>query len=219
MECFHRRTAADVSQRRSACLASIVVVLPPGNDAEATLAQVKRCFPQAWRRYVSSELASDQIERAFRVVSCIVSGSLEAASLVEIVRRAPSGSAFIITEAAAYRTPDGGTPSNSSALSEDFWVGHLHSLVALLQAAAEPSLAYVAVDAGEFLPDRPEHRDLLHTTRDGLLGIQDPARSCRAELLSDDYFHAVQEAVKSVAVKMRSRSGYPMTEQRWSTVY
>ncbi|MBR0684459.1 hypothetical protein JQ594_00905 [Bradyrhizobium manausense] len=157
--------------------ASIVVVLPPGNDAGATLIELKRCFLQAWRRYVGSELASDQLERAFRAVGCIVSTSLEAASLVEIVQRAPSGSAFIVTEAAAYRTPDGTASSHISALPEDFWVNHLHSLVALLQAAAEPSLAYVAVDAGEFLPARPEHRDLLHTTRDGLLGIQDPARS------------------------------------------
>ena len=30
---------------------------------------------------------------------------------------------------------------------------------------------------------------------------------CRAELLADDYFHAVQEAVKSVAAKLRNRTG------------
>ena len=30
---------------------------------------------------------------------------------------------------------------------------------------------------------------------------------CRSELLADNYFHAVQEAVKSVADKMRSRTG------------
>lgn len=30
---------------------------------------------------------------------------------------------------------------------------------------------------------------------------------CRAELLAEDYFHAVQEAVKSVASKMRERTG------------
>ena len=30
---------------------------------------------------------------------------------------------------------------------------------------------------------------------------------CRAELLADDYFHAVQEALKSVADKMRSKTG------------
>ncbi len=30
---------------------------------------------------------------------------------------------------------------------------------------------------------------------------------CRAELLADNYFHAVQEAVKSVADKMRKRTG------------
>ncbi|WP_413469295.1 TIGR02391 family protein, partial [Pseudomonas gessardii] len=35
----------------------------------------------------------------------------------------------------------------------------------------------------------------------------DVLRFCRAELLADNYFHAVQEAVKSVADKMRSRAG------------
>ena len=35
----------------------------------------------------------------------------------------------------------------------------------------------------------------------------DVLRFCRAELLVDDYFHAVQEAVKSVADKMRARTG------------
>lgn len=32
-------------------------------------------------------------------------------------------------------------------------------------------------------------------------------RFCRAELLADNYFHAVQEAVKSVAEKMRASTG------------
>ncbi|QDK35498.1 TIGR02391 family protein [Sphingomonas sp. IC081] len=35
----------------------------------------------------------------------------------------------------------------------------------------------------------------------------DVLRFCRAELLADNYFHAVQEAVKSVADKMRVRTG------------
>lgn len=30
---------------------------------------------------------------------------------------------------------------------------------------------------------------------------------CRAELVADDYFHAVEEAVKSVAVKIRAKTG------------
>nr|WP_283950676.1 TIGR02391 family protein [Pseudomonas extremaustralis] len=35
----------------------------------------------------------------------------------------------------------------------------------------------------------------------------DVLRFCRSELLADNYFHAVQEAVKSVAAKMRDRTG------------
>nr|WP_246804440.1 TIGR02391 family protein [Mesorhizobium mediterraneum] len=32
-------------------------------------------------------------------------------------------------------------------------------------------------------------------------------RFCRQELLQDNYFHAVLEAVKSIAAKVRSRTG------------
>ncbi len=35
----------------------------------------------------------------------------------------------------------------------------------------------------------------------------DVLRFCRAELLADDYFHAVQEAVKSVGEKLRAKTG------------
>jgi uncharacterized protein (TIGR02391 family) len=35
----------------------------------------------------------------------------------------------------------------------------------------------------------------------------DVLRFCREELLADDYFHAVMEAVKSVADKLRARTG------------
>jgi uncharacterized protein (TIGR02391 family) len=35
----------------------------------------------------------------------------------------------------------------------------------------------------------------------------DVLRFCRAELIADDYFHAVQEAVKSVADKIRTKTG------------
>jgi uncharacterized protein (TIGR02391 family) len=35
----------------------------------------------------------------------------------------------------------------------------------------------------------------------------DVLRFCRAELVADNYFHAVLEATKSVAVKLRAKSG------------
>src|SRR3546814_8063376 len=49
--------------------------------------------------------------------------------------------------------------------------------------------------------------DLLRADLEGRGVHADVLKFCRAELLADDYFHAVQEAVKSVADKMRSRTG------------
>ena len=46
----------------------------------------------------------------------------------------------------------------------------------------------------------------LRTDLEGRGVHPDVLRFCRAELLADNYFHAVQEAVKSVADKMRSRT-------------
>src|SRR3546814_4701049 len=49
--------------------------------------------------------------------------------------------------------------------------------------------------------------DLLRADLEGRGVHADVLKFCRAELLADDYFHAVQEAVKSVADKMRTRTG------------
>lgn len=152
---------------------NITIVLPPGSEGSASLAELRTAFSEGWRR-TGHELPP---ERAFRVVNCTVSETLEATPLVDIVRNGARESAYVVADAASYRTSDAVGFSHNSALPEDFWVGHLHALTSLLRAAAETSLAYVAVDAGEFLPDRPESRDLLHTTRDGLLGIGRPERN------------------------------------------
>jgi hypothetical protein len=150
---------------------SITIVLTPGNDGSALLAELKTAFSEGWRRCTGHVLPPAELEKAFRVVNCAVSETLEAGSLVDVVGRGARERAYVVANAASYRTSGSVSSSYNSALPEDFWVGHLHVLTSLLRAAAETSLTYVVMDAGEYLPDRPEHRDLLHTTRDGLLGI------------------------------------------------
>jgi uncharacterized protein (TIGR02391 family) len=61
------------------------------------------------------------------------------------------------------------------------------------QATTLPEAQRRAKELRTDLETRGVHPDVLHF--------------CRAELLADDYFHAVQEAVKSVADKMRVRTG------------
>ena len=62
-------------------------------------------------------------------------------------------------------------------------------------------------DAAKTLPEAKRRARDLRADLEGRGVHPDVLRFCRAELLADDYFHAVQEAVKSVADKMRARTG------------
>lgn len=87
-----------------------------------------------------------------------------------------------------------------------------------LRAKLNQALAFaglVVAESGELqsaavavtLPEAQRRARDLRTDLETRGVHPDVLRFCRAELLADDYFHAVQEAVKSVADKMRSRTG------------
>jgi uncharacterized protein (TIGR02391 family) len=57
------------------------------------------------------------------------------------------------------------------------------------------------------LPEAQRRAMELRSDLEGRGVHPDVLRFCRAELLADNYFHAVQEAVKSVAAKLRDRTG------------
>lgn len=61
--------------------------------------------------------------------------------------------------------------------------------------------------AAKTLPEAQRRARELRADLEGRGVHADVLAFCRAELLADDYFHAVQEAVKSVADKMRRRTG------------
>ena len=89
-----------------------------------------------------------------------------------------------------------------------------------IRMAANVALAFVGLqmqDNGKFtkvaaaatLKDAERRANDLHATL-AARGIHpDVLRFCRAELLEDNYFHAVREAAKSVAQKVRDRTGHP----------
>jgi uncharacterized protein (TIGR02391 family) len=64
-----------------------------------------------------------------------------------------------------------------------------------------------AIEAAQTLPEAQRRARELRTDLEGRGVHPDVLKFCRAELLADNYFHAVQEAVKSVAEKMRTRTG------------
>lgn len=65
----------------------------------------------------------------------------------------------------------------------------------------------VSADAVSTLPEAARRARELRSDLELRRVHPDVIAFCRAELVADDYFHAVQEAVKSVASKIRSRTG------------
>ncbi|WP_455232466.1 TIGR02391 family protein [Geopseudomonas aromaticivorans] len=63
------------------------------------------------------------------------------------------------------------------------------------------------VEAAQTLPEAKRRAQDLRADMEGRGVHPDVLSFCRAELVTDNYFHAVQEAVKSVADKMRTRTG------------
>ncbi|MCB2080345.1 MAG: TIGR02391 family protein [Novosphingobium sp.] len=64
-----------------------------------------------------------------------------------------------------------------------------------------------SAEAAKTLPEAQRRARDLRADLEGRGVHPDVLAFCRAELLADNYFHAVQEAVKSVADKMRRLSG------------
>ena len=64
-----------------------------------------------------------------------------------------------------------------------------------------------SADVAQTLPEAQRRARDLRADLEGRGVPPDVLKFCRAELLADNYFHAVQEAVKSVADKMRNRTG------------
>ncbi|WP_454621997.1 TIGR02391 family protein [Bradyrhizobium cenepequi] len=62
-------------------------------------------------------------------------------------------------------------------------------------------------EAAQTLPEAQRRARDLRADLEGRGVHPDVLKFCRAELLADNYFHAVQEGVKSVADKMRRRTG------------
>src|ERR1700730_6930081 len=84
---------------------------------------------------------------------------------------------------------------------------HLNRALAFAGLAMDASGTLAAVEQARTLSEAQRRAQELRadlTTR----GVHpDVLRFCREELLADNYFHAVMEAVKSVADKLRARTG------------
>ena len=83
----------------------------------------------------------------------------------------------------------------------------LNQALAFAGLVVEQTGELKTAEVAQTLPEAQRRARELRADMEGRGVHPDVLRFCRAELLADDYFHAVQEAVKSVADKMRSRTG------------
>lgn len=83
----------------------------------------------------------------------------------------------------------------------------LNQALAFAGLVVDQTGALNSAEIAQTLPEAQRRARELRADLEGRGVHPDVLRFCRAELLADNYFHAVQEAVKSVADKMRSSTG------------
>jgi uncharacterized protein (TIGR02391 family) len=83
----------------------------------------------------------------------------------------------------------------------------LNQALAFAGLVVDEAGSLAATETARTLPEAQRRARELRSDLEGRGVHPDVLKFCRAELLANDYFHAVQEAVKSVADKMRSRTG------------
>jgi uncharacterized protein (TIGR02391 family) len=84
---------------------------------------------------------------------------------------------------------------------------NLNRAVAFAGLGVDSTGAIEAVEKASSLPEAQQRARELRADLSTRGVHPDVLRFCREELLADNYFHAVMEAVKSVAEKLRLRSG------------
>ena len=80
-------------------------------------------------------------------------------------------------------------------------------ILAFVGLQFEPNGKFAKINAAATLAEAEERASRLRSSLQARGVHVDVLRFCRAELLQDNYFHAVLEASKSVAEKIRLRSG------------
>ena len=86
---------------------------------------------------------------------------------------------------------------------------NLNQALAFAGLVVDEAGAIIRVDRATTLPEAQRRAHELRSDLETCGVHTDVLRFCRAELLAEDYFHAVLEAVKSVADKLRSKTGLP----------
>jgi uncharacterized protein (TIGR02391 family) len=84
---------------------------------------------------------------------------------------------------------------------------HLNKALAFAGLAVEPSGTLISVERAQTLSEAQRRASDLREDLELRSVHPDVLKFCREELLAENYFHAILEATKSVADKLRSKTG------------
>lgn len=157
-----------------------VIIVPASANVSDAHALAWGGFVSSFERLARRKLEGDE-EAWFRArfeVRKASDGRI--ASVVALIGEQPERTAVIVIEAAAYRddavapfVPDG---AQTPLAPEDVWVPQLHALADAAVSAAREKNLYVAIDANELTPIRPDLEALLRSIeRCGVMGGTDDA--------------------------------------------
>jgi len=164
-----------VNSSKAPVVKKFVVVLPPGSDRERSGRLIFQAAVAAFRCLAQREFEPREQEWLRNRLQTVVALSQQSRSVLDIISAQAEFTTIIVTDAASYRdaavdpyiAPEAMTP----LLPEDFWAPHLHALASESVKLAENQKIYVAIDANEPSPSRPELCDLLASINDcGVLG-------------------------------------------------
>jgi hypothetical protein len=144
-----------------------LIIGPPNVDLGTARASAWDRFERGVKKMAGAALDDDQrswFESRFEMV---LAPDLNTRSIVALIEAQPERTAIIVIKAAEYRdtsiSPFVPAGASGPLAPEDIWAPHLLALGKAIEPIAEEKILYVALDANELTPLRPELVDLLQS--------------------------------------------------------
>jgi len=158
-----------------------LIVIPPAADAVAGRERAWEGFTFAFARLAGRSLTPAEEHWLLSRFEVRAAPDGRAASILALIGDQRERTAIIVTEAADYRddaiAPFVREGAETPLVAEDVWVPQLHSLAQAAVAVASEKSLYVALDADELSPIRPQLEQLLRSVDGcGVMGAADDNR-------------------------------------------
>lgn len=143
----------------------IVIVVPPSHDVAEANGWFWKNFEQCFEVLARRPLEADEAGWFRKRLIVQAAADSRHASLLALMAEQAERTALIVIEAAGYRddaiAPFIAEAAETPLMHEDVWAPQVHALAAAAMPIARERRLYVALDANENSPIRPELGDLL----------------------------------------------------------